>query len=79
LLEDFPDPPPAFPDKFKGVEKQFQPPFTWIFLGPHGAFSPHHKQFQPPFTWIFLGPQGAFSPLHRDIWFTCACTHTPRE
>jgi histone arginine demethylase JMJD6 len=37
LEEDFPNPPPYFPDKFKGVEKNFQPPFTWIFVGPPGV------------------------------------------
>ena len=36
LEEDFPNPPPYFPDKFKGIAKTFQPPFTWIFVGPAG-------------------------------------------
>ena len=52
LEEDFPNPPPYFPDKFKGVDKSLQPPFTWLFLGPQGAYSPLHRDIWFTCAWM---------------------------
>ena len=52
LLDDFPNPPKFFPDKFKKLDKEFQPPFTWIFIGPEGAYSPLHRDIWFTCAWM---------------------------
>jgi histone arginine demethylase JMJD6 len=52
LLDDFPNPPKSFPDKFKRLDKDFQPPFTWIFIGPEGAYSPLHRDIWFTCAWM---------------------------
>ncbi|EKX43168.1 hypothetical protein GUITHDRAFT_73345 [Guillardia theta CCMP2712] len=52
LLQDFPNPPECFPDKFKALATEFQPPFTWIFIGPQGAFSPLHRDIWYTCAWM---------------------------
>ena len=52
LLHDFPNPPPYFPDKFKKLDQNFQPPFTWIFIGPEGAYSPLHRDIWFTCAWM---------------------------
>ena len=64
LLEDFPNPPPCFPDKFKKLERQFQPPFTWIFVGPKGSYSPLHRDI-----WFTCAWMAQFEGRKRFVFF----------
>jgi histone arginine demethylase JMJD6 len=52
LTNDFPNPPEYFPDKFKKLDQEFQPPFTWIFIGPKGAYSPLHRDIWFTCAWM---------------------------
>ena len=52
LLQDFPAFPTFFPDKFKKLDSEFQPPFTWLFIGPKGAFSPLHRDIWFTCAWM---------------------------
>ena len=64
LEHDFPNPPPYFPDKFKGLDKNFQPPFTWIFVGPAGAYSPLHRDI-----WFTCAWMAQFQGRKRFVFF----------
>jgi len=54
LLEDFDEHSREyFPDMFKRVsEPMFQPPFTWIFIGPAGSLTPLHCDIWYTDAWL---------------------------
>ena len=54
LLDDFPADSPYFRDFFKALKPSWQPPFTWLFLGPRGARTRLHVDVWHTDAWLTM-------------------------
>lgn len=54
LLDDFPPDSPYFRDFFKTLKPSWQPPFTWLFLGPRGCQTRLHVDVWHTDAWLCM-------------------------
>ena len=54
LLDDFAGDSPYFRDFFKSLKPSWQPPFTWLFLGPRGAQTRLHVDVWYTDAWLTM-------------------------
>ena len=70
LLHDFPADSPYFRDYFKTLKEMWQPPFTWLFLGPRGAQTRLHVDVWHTDAW-WGSPRHrmrmTFDSIHEDL------------